>query len=126
MTRKNQHFRWIDSLKAVNQAEWLKSLLVVGGLYLGSSLVEVVDGVEGMVLNVPAKGRHAAPNVQPGDHDASDEFVAYHIPEDRSLQICSTLLSTMACASHDHIQSSRKAQRLSCHGSAVLSRRLSR
>ena len=53
--------------------------------YLGRALVQVVDGVEGVVLDVPAEGGHAAADVEPRHHDARDQLLADHITQHRPL-----------------------------------------
>ena len=44
--------------------------------YLWCTHVKVVDGAQSVVLNVPAKCRHAAAHIQPRHHDACDELIS--------------------------------------------------
>lgn len=54
--------------------------------YLGSTHVEVVDGAEGVILDMPAEGRHAAAHIQPRYHDTSDQLISDVIAQHRPLQ----------------------------------------
>lgn len=51
------------------------------GRYLGGTHVKVIDGAEGMVLYMPAECRHAAADVQPRHHHASDQLVPNIVPQ---------------------------------------------
>mmetsp|Transcript_5944 Transcript_5944/g.20250 ORF Transcript_5944/g.20250 Transcript_5944/m.20250 type:complete len:701 (+) Transcript_5944:1003-3105(+) len=47
--------------------------------------VQVVDAVQGVVLDVPAEGAHAGAHVEPRDHDPGDQLVAHDMAKQRVL-----------------------------------------
>ena len=53
--------------------------------HLGRAQVEVVDGVQRVVLHVPAEGAEAGADVEPGYHHARDQLLAHQVAQHRAL-----------------------------------------
>ena len=48
---------------------------------LGCAFVEVVDGIQGMILNMPAECGHAAADIEPWHHHSCDQLVPNDVPQ---------------------------------------------
>ena len=51
--------------------------------------MKIVDGAQGVILYMPAEGRHAAAHIQPGHHDTSDQLISNVVSQHRTLKCIS-------------------------------------
>lgn len=47
--------------------------------------MQVVDGVQRMILHMPAECRHAGAHIQPWHHDSCDQLFSHQVPQHRPL-----------------------------------------